>query len=56
MSEKLTMKPNDYIVFNGGLKIENISVDNVITVELPETYTVEPLVVEYSPTPTTDKE
>ena len=41
--QEITLNPNDYIVFNGGLKIENISSDNCITLELPEEYTIKPL-------------
>lgn len=41
----LTLRPKDYIVFNGGLKIENTSEDLVMEVELPNRYTVSPLEV-----------
>jgi len=41
--ERLILKPKDYIVFNGGLKIENTSEDNVIEVEMPSEYTVSKL-------------
>lgn len=44
--ETLILKPHDYIVFNGGLKIENISEDLVMEVELPNSYTVTPLRLE----------
>lgn len=45
MRETIMLQPKDYILYNGGLKIENISEDNVITVELPNKYTIKPLII-----------
>lgn len=52
MNEKLTLKPQDYIVFNGGLKIENISEKNCIELELPNKYTITPMKYTQLSTPT----
>jgi hypothetical protein len=52
--EKLRLKPGDYIVFSGGLKIENISLDHSIEFELPEKYSTHPyetVVATINPTP-----
>lgn len=46
--EKLSLAPNDYIVFSGGLKIENISPDMLIEVELPRNYKVSPMKITQS--------
>lgn len=37
----LTLKPEDYIVFQGGLKIENVG-KHLITFDLPENYIIDP--------------
>lgn len=37
---KLILQPNDYIVFTGGLKIENVG-DMVITMKLPSFFEVQ---------------
>ncbi|MDZ4786309.1 MAG: hypothetical protein SGJ02_09570 [bacterium] len=39
----LELKPGDYVVFNGGLQVKNNSTTNVLTVELPKEYKIEPL-------------
>jgi len=41
--EKITLKPKDYIVFSGGLKFENVSDENAITLYLPREYTITPI-------------
>ena len=39
--QKITLTPKDYIMFRGGLKIENISEENAITFRLPSKYTID---------------
>ncbi len=53
--EILTLRPNDYIVYSGGLKIENTSKDLLIELEVPESYKVSPMVITSVPhlTPST---
>jgi len=47
MTNKLTLRPKDYLITaDGGLKIENVSKDMIIEVDMPETITVSPLVIE----------
>lgn len=41
---KLQLAPQDYIVFYGGLKIENVSKDNYIEVNFPKKYTITPII------------
>ena len=38
--ETLKLNPKDYIVWSGGLKIENISEDNYIEIELSKVYKI----------------
>lgn len=40
---KLTLRPGDYLVTAGGLKIENTTPDMMIEVVMPESITVYPL-------------
>lgn len=40
----LTLKPEDKLILAGGLKIENISKDLIITFDLPERYETRPLI------------
>lgn len=49
--EKLALGPHDFIVFSGGLKIENITMDMHIEVELPRNYTISPMKITGVPTP-----
>lgn len=41
MNTKLTLRPGDYIVYIGGLKIENIG-DKIIEMDTPESYMMYP--------------
>jgi len=43
--QKLKLAPHDYIVFKGGLKIENTSEDNFIEFEFDGKYTISPMVI-----------
>lgn len=51
--EELTLKPEDYIVFAGGLKISNVG-ESLITFALPNKYTVSPLIVTESINPSSN--
>ena len=43
---KLTLRPKDYIVLSGGLKIENISLNDIIEFKLPTEYKLYPVKLE----------
>ena len=40
----LKLRPNDCIIFNGGLKVQNVSEDNYIEVEMPNRYSITPMI------------
>lgn len=44
--ETITLGPKDYIVFNGGLKVENTSEDLLMEFEWPYSYSVSVVKVE----------
>lgn len=37
---KQRLKPQEYIVFYGGLRIENTSRENILEIDLPPEYTI----------------
>lgn len=45
INQDLTLKPGDYIVYNGGLKIENVGTD-LITFEAMQSYRTSPYITE----------